>query len=358
MLSGRPGSLTQKCVRLFLALLTSASGAAVASGAMGWSEDGCVTTGLDDLSERGRVSARGRTVQTNCSEPARTLVWAGIVGLGVECLSGEPWQSQCYDSSDGHNAASWIGANAFGQWTARSSHSYYFGSTLSNLPVRSITVDGGRSDQEECELAGNHWNGDYCELVESDWGTSPIIIATESSSYHLTSASEGVLFDIDGDGTKEQVAWTQHGAAVAFLAIDRDGDGGITSGKELFGDATIPGESNGFRALIRMTLDSNGGEVRGSVSDDDPIFAQLVLWTDRNHNGVSEPDELLPAKNLLSDIGLGYQLHNRRDGHGNLYRFRGWVHFRTLPGRNRALSPLEDQDRRRQIYDVYLSTLR
>jgi hypothetical protein len=358
MLSRIPSNVTGRCVRLFLALLASASAAVIASGAIGSSEDGCVTTGLDDLSERGRDSARGRTVQTDCPEPARTLVWAGIVGLGVECLSGEPWQSQCYDSSDGHNASSWVASNAFGQWTARSAHAYYLGSTQSTLPVRSITVDGGRSDQEECELSGNHWNGDYCEIVEQDPGTSPIIIATESSSYHLTSASDGVLFDIDGDGTDEQVAWTQPAASVAFLAIDRDGDGAITSGKELFGDVTIPGESNGFCALSRMTVDSNGGAVRGSVSEDDPIFTRLLLWTDRNHNGVSEPAELLPASNLLSDIGLGYQLHNRRDGHGNLYRFRGWVHFRTSPGRNRALSPEEDQGRRRQIYDVYLSTLR
>jgi hypothetical protein len=56
---------------------------------------------------------------------------------------------------------------------------------------------------------------------------------------------------------------------------------------------------------------------RGSVSSDDPRFARLLLWTDRNHNGVSEPSELRPASELLSDIGLAYEEHKRRDGHGN-----------------------------------------
>jgi hypothetical protein len=186
---------------------------------------------------------------------------------------------------------------------------------------------------------------------------SPIVIATGDSSYKLTSASDGVLFDMNGDGMREQVAWTKPNAGVAFLALDRDGDGYITSGRELFGNFTIAGESNGFDALARMTMESNGGMKRGSVSSDDPLFARLLLWTDRNHNGVSESDELRPASEILSDIGLGYQTHNRRDGYGNLYKFRGWVHVRTAPGRNKVETPQEDVARRRQIFDVFLTTV-
>jgi hypothetical protein len=69
---------------------------------------------------------------------------------------------------------------------------------------------------------------------------------------------------------------------VAFLALDRDGDGQITSGEELFGNHTLEGSANGFEALQRTAMESNGGVRRGSVSADDPVYAQLLLWTDRN----------------------------------------------------------------------------
>ena len=60
------------------------------------------------------------------------------------------------------------------------------------------------------------------------------------SSYALTSADPGEAFDVDADGDLDQVAWTEAGTDVAFLAVDRDGDGRISSGRELIGDRTAP----------------------------------------------------------------------------------------------------------------------
>jgi hypothetical protein len=87
----------------------------------------------------------------------------------------------------------------------------------------------------------------------------------------------------------ERVSWTEADSDVSFLAIDRDGDGKITSGKELFGNFTLPGVSNGFLALQGLAMQTNGGIERGSVSSDDPLYARLLLWNDMNHNGISEP---------------------------------------------------------------------
>ena len=87
-----------------------------------------------------------------------------------------------------------------------------------------------------------------------------------------------------------------------------------------------------------------------------PLFETLRLWTDANHNGVSEADELRPAGDELAAIGLGYSPHRRLDSHGNQSRFRGFVHLRTEPGRNRAVTPEEDRSRRRYIYEVCLVT--
>jgi hypothetical protein len=198
-------------------------------------------------------------------------------------------------------------------------HKYKEGEDYTELtPNDPVVLDAGSPDpQEECQPP-HLWDPETETCEYNPDPNSPIIIATGTdSSYRLTAARDGVLFDIDGDGAVEWIAWTTPDAEVAFLAIDRDGDGHITNGKELFGNFTIPGASNGFEALARMARESNGGMKRGSVSSDDPRFARLLLWTDRNHNGVSEPSELRPASELLSDIGLAYEEHKRRDGHGN-----------------------------------------
>jgi hypothetical protein len=165
------------------------------------------------------------------------------------------------------------------------------------------------------------WNGTTCVEISG----SPIVIATgKARNYKLTGAGAGVLFDLDGNGTAEQIAWTEADSEVAFLALDRNGNGQIDNGRELFGNFTVEGKGNGFEALRALA----GGAEQGSVSDADPVFRSLLLWHDRNHNGVSESGELAPAADTLEAIGLGYTLANRRDGNGNTYRFEGWARKR------------------------------
>jgi len=211
----------------------------------------------------------------------------------------------------------------------------------------------GAPPNDDCSIYGLDYWWDGFECTNQ---ASPIIIAIgRRAAYTLTSPADGVLFDLDADGVREQVAWTRADENIAFLALDRDGDGQITSGRELFGNHTVPGALNGFDALAQMAMQTNGGARRGSVSSDDPLFEQLVLWTDRNHNGVSEPDELVAAKDILSDIGLGYEVSGRRDRSGNRYKFKGWVELRTAPGRNMSMSPEESEERVRPTWDVLLS---
>ena len=180
-----------------------------------------------------------------------------------------------------------------------------------------------------------------------------IVSTNPHSSYTLTSADRGVAFDVDADGNLDQVAWTEAGTDVAFLALDRNGDGRISTGQELIGDRTVPGVRVGVNALAQLAEHPG---TWGAVDSDNPLFARLRLWTDANHNGVSEDDELRPAGGELAAIGLGYTPHRRLDGHGNQSRYRGFVHLRTEPGRNRALTPEDDRIRRRYIYEVCLVT--
>jgi hypothetical protein len=159
---------------------------------------------------------------------------------------------------------------------------------------------------------------------------------------NLTDAAHGVWFDLNGDGAPEQIAWIADDAA-AFLAMDRDGDGAITSGKELFGDSTegslAPnGVRYGFWAL--SILKPGVGRLYAT----DPAFAKLLLWTDVNHNGVSDPGEVQPSSNVLSAIALNAELIGRKDQHGNRFEWQGGAFYNDKP------------DVRRPIYDVRFVT--
>lgn len=275
-------------------------------------------------------------------------------GVSFDCPP-ETFDSQgnCLVQNTSGNAVvtifSQLGMSLCGWWSGKSNHRYSEGGTTTTVQEDRTTSLNGGECAEQCD-PGYWWNGYECTNENT-----PIIISTRhGAAYKLTPAADGVLFDLDADGVPEQVAWTQATSELAFLAVDRNGDGQITSGSELFGNRTFPGAQNGFEALARMAMATNGGQRRGSVSSDDPLFERLLLWTDRNHNGLSEPSELRPASDVLSDIGLGYSLSRRRDEFGNIFLYKGWVHVRTKRGRNEARSQEENEARTRPAWDIVL----
>lgn len=313
------------------------------------------TSAARDQSSDSSVRMQAVSTQVNCSD-RRMYVAAWISNLAFARYTGTRQGSYCVDYPTSGNASTTLGGLECGAWNGHSRHHYVQSGTWVDLPNRDPYLWAGNCQEIACQVLGPeyYWNGSECVYTPG----SPIIIATRQGVvYRLTSPAEGVWFDIDGDGAPERVAWTAPDSDIAFLALDRDGDSQITSGNELFGNHTLAGSPNGFDALMKMAMGTNGGIRRGSVSSDDPVFASLLLWTDRNHNGISEPSELQPASRLLSEIGLGYGIHMRRDQFGNLYRFRGWATIRTAPGRNRADGPDEEKRRQRVIYDVIFQIL-
>ena len=182
----------------------------------------------------------------------------------------------------------------------------------------------------------------FYDPLEPTGCQSPILLNLDDGSYALTSAADGVSFDIDGDGQLDRVAWTNAGSRVAFLALDRDGNGTIDGASELFGNHTLLANghpaADGFHALAALDVNNDG-----ILDSADAVWPSLLLWIDANHNGVSERQELTPiVASTIESLDLSAHWTGRVDRNGNLYRFEA--------GYRRSGTT-------RRYYDVYLRAL-
>lgn len=158
-----------------------------------------------------------------------------------------------------------------------------------------------------------------------------------------------MIFDIDAGGQKERVSWTDGTSDVAFLAFDRDGNGTIDDGSELFGSATRLRDGSVAEHGFQVLADFDAAGTRdGRIDLNDPIFPSLRLWLDRNHNGASESNELFALPDAgLTTVLTSYSESRRVDRHGNRYTYVGTA-FVLRHGRQRQ----------RAVSDVFLTVQR
>ncbi len=131
----------------------------------------------------------------------------------------------------------------------------------------SVRTADGRCIDFDLEVAmQRQYEADYQKKESGTWELKdPLVLNFPGKAAEL--ADTRFDFDLDADGDKESVAGLGRGSA--FLALDRNGDGAINDGRELFGALS----GNGFADLKAYDTDGNNW-----IDEADAIYSQLRLW--------------------------------------------------------------------------------
>lgn len=151
---------------------------------------------------------------------------------------------------------------------------------------------------------------------------SPIILDINGDGIKTLGTDAGIHFDHDGNGFKELSGWVAPGDGM--LMLDRDADGSLDNGSELFGNFTPLANGmlavNGFQALAQF--DTNGD---GKIDASDPIWSQLKVWQhDPEATDLGDPDSSGIFKTLdelgIQSIDTGYTNSTLVDANGNAHK--------------------------------------
>jgi uncharacterized protein YajQ (UPF0234 family) len=151
------------------------------------------------------------------------------------------------------------------------------------ITLSSITNDDGEEEPERVMRV----QMDGAEVVHTEVFTvrqsDPLVLDLDGDGIELSHVKDGVLFDINADGQKDQTAFVSGGDA--FLALDRNYNGLIDDGSELFGDQN--GAFDGFEELRKYDNNKDG-----IINSEDPVFHKLRLFGDDNRDGFSQLGEI------------------------------------------------------------------
>lgn len=141
-------------------------------------------------------------------------------------------------------------------------------------------------------------NTETFNMVKSPPSDCPILIDLDGDGFFLGEKGVGVNFDVRGHGTKNLIQWVRPNEDDAFLALDLNHNWKIDDGTELFGQGTVLLNSqnhlapNGFLALAQYDSELLGGNEDGIIDESDDIWHSLLIWLDKNADGISQSSEV------------------------------------------------------------------
>ncbi len=161
---------------------------------------------------------------------------------------------------------------------------------------------------------------------------SPLVLDLNGNGIDTTGFNSGIYFDNQGDGFRELTGFVA--SSDGLLVLDKNRDGKINDGRELFGNSTLLANNtkaaNGFAALAE--LDSN---IDGKINASDVAFNQLQVWRDLNQNGATDAGELFSLADAgVAEIGLSYSHSTQIDQFGNALNQVGSYTTTTGASRN------------------------
>lgn len=184
---------------------------------------------------------------------------------------GRDWASEVMSSANGYAGAG-SGAKTF----SISSQNYYAETEETSFSTQgtvkcadgreisfNLNLEMSRSFQEYYEVSSSITQAPLCD---------PLVINLNGNIPELS--DQTFRFDIDGDGQEDEI--NRLGSGSGFLALDKNGDGIINDGNELFGTKS----GNGFADLAAYDTDHNG-----FIDEGDAIWDKLRIWVmDENGN--------------------------------------------------------------------------
>ena len=247
------------------------------------------------------------------------------------------------------------GADCTGMWDELVQHElgHALGlghSSCSNNIMFNGNIAGNQATPADCSAVDDFWytTEEEDEDLDPDTGgdggpgggedclecdpNSPIIVDLDRKGFHLAGLEDSVLFDIDADGILEEISWTRADQLDGFLVLDRNENGVIDDGRELFGNYTLllggGVAPHGYIALAEFDQQAHGGNGDEMIDSRDAVFSLLRLWIDSDHDGYSADSELV----TLGDAGvvrLAFRFYESRetDRFGNWFRYnsKAWL---------------------------------
>ena len=154
--------------------------------------------------------------------------------------------------------------------------------------------------------------------AEQNRRIDPLVFDLDGDGITTVSLEESnAFFDLDNNGFAEKTSWV--GAREGLLAYDKNGDGIINGGNELFGDRTLMKDGKTLASSGFMALAEYDNNKDGKIDSNDIIYALLRIWQDSDGDGIASAGELKQLVDLgIVSIGLSYNNTGVTDGANNI----------------------------------------